>query len=436
MDFIANRSDQNEEMLKAIGVSRFEELLATIPKELIHERPSGEDGLSESEGIAAMEQLAHENGYLQMDSYLGAGAYAHYIPAIVSTITSRSEFLTSYTPYQAEASQGLLQALFEYQSTITALTKMDASNASVYDAASACAEACLMAIRSDAHHTKRIALSEGVNPLYRKVIEQYLSGLKIEIETVSLTEGKTDWKALNKPVACVLYQSPNFFGWIEQAPDTVTAPKICCGNPMSFALFTPPGEQQIDICVGDLQPLGLPLSFGGPYAGFMTCKEPWIRKLPGRIVGRTADAEGKEGYVLTLQAREQHIRREKATSNICTNQTLAAIAFLVTTLWYGPKGLKKLALTNYQRAHYLHSKLKGIAGIHVDTSQDFFNEFVVRFDQPIEHVLKHFRNAGIDPGLPLNRFFPERTHELLVAVTELKDLAHLNRYIQIAEDLS
>lgn len=435
MDFIANRSDQNEEMLKAIGINRFEELLSSIPLELIHERPSIEDGLSESEGIAVMERLAHENGYLQIDSYLGAGAYAHYIPAIVSTITSRSEFLTSYTPYQAEASQGLLQALFEYQSTITALTKMDASNASVYDAASACAEACLMGFRADSNATKRVALSEGVNPLYRKVIEQYLSGLEIEIEAVPLVEGKTDWNKLKKPVACVLYQSPNFFGLIEPAPEGVTSTKICCGNPISFALFTPPGDQGIDISVGDLQPLGLPLSFGGPYAGFIACKEPFIRKLPGRIVGRTVDADGKDGYVLTLQAREQHIRREKATSNICTNQTLAAIAFLVTALWYGPKGLKKLALTNYQRAHCLHSRLNGISDIQVDQSADFFNEFVVRFEKPIDHVLKHFRSAGIDPGLPLKKFFPERSQELLVAVTELKDLAHINRYIQIAEDL-
>lgn len=436
MDFIANRSSQNDEMLKAIGVNCFEELLSSIPQELIHEKPSCEDGLSESEGIAFMEKLSHENGYLQMDSYLGAGAYAHYIPAIVSTITSRSEFLTSYTPYQAESSQGLLQALFEYQSTITALTKMDASNASVYDAASACAEACLMGLRADDQAIKRIAISEGLNPLYRKVIEQYLSGLHIEIETIPLIENKTNWNALQNPVACVLYQSPNFFGLIESAPEGISAPKICCGNPISFALFNPPGDQNIDICVGDLQPLGLPLSFGGPYAGFITCKEPWIRKLPGRIVGKTSDAHGKDGYVLTLQAREQHIRREKATSNICTNQTLAAIAFLVTALWYGPKGLKKLALTNYQRSHYLHSKLKAVPGIHVHASHDFFNEFVVRFEKPIDPILKHFRTQGIDPGLPLGKFYAHRSQELLVAVTELKDLAHLNRYIQVAEEIA
>lgn len=436
MDYIANRSDQNEEMLKAIGVGSIEELFSSIPQELIHPRPTVEDGLSESEGIAAMERLAHENSYQSLESYLGAGAYAHYIPAIVSTITSRSEFLTSYTPYQAEASQGLLQALFEYQSTITALTKMDASNASVYDAASACAEACLMGIRGDAQDTKRIALSEGVNPLYRKVVEQYISGLGIELELIPLKDGKTDWSMLKNPVACVLYQSPNFFGTFEMAPSEVPYPKICCGNPISFALFSPPGEQGVDICVGDLQPLGLSLSFGGPYAGFITCKEPWIRKLPGRIVGKTVDSEGTDGYVLTLQAREQHIRREKATSNICTNQTLAAIAFLVTTLWYGPKGLKKLALTNYQRAHYLHSKLKNIPGIHVSTAADFFNEFVVRFDKPIEQILERFRSQGVDPGLPLQKFFPERNQELLVAVTELKDIAHLNRYLRTAEELS
>lgn len=430
MDFVSNKARQQIEMLADIGVGSFEELLSSIPKQLLKPAPKIDDGLSEAEGFAFMEKIADQNGYLSLDSYLGAGAYSHHIPAIVGAITSRSEFMTAYTPYQAEASQGLLQVLFEYQTAICRLTGMDAANASVYDGASACAEACLMAVRSASSASPKIALSSGLHPLYRRVVEQYLIGNAIEIDTFG-----PDVQELKDDYAGVLVQSPNFFGSLERLPKLNSGVKILCGNPLSYGLYTPPGDKGADIAVGDLQPLGLPLSFGGPYAGYMACKESFIRKLPGRIAGKTVDAEGKPGFVLTLQAREQHIRREKATSNICTNQALSTLASLVTILWYGPEGLKNLALTNYRRAHYLYKALLKLPGFRPFSKGDFFNEFTVELPCSAEEALEKFRNEGIEPGLPLSRFYPEMKRHLLVAVTELKDKNKLDLYIEIARKL-
>lgn len=431
MDFISNKEPQKREMLQAIGVSRLENLLEAIPSTLLLPAPEADDGLSEQEGIALMEKISKENRYPDLESYLGAGAYQHHIPAIVSAITSRSEFLTSYTPYQAEASQGLLQAMFEYQTAIASLTGMEASNASVYDGASACAEACLMAIRHK-DNLKRVAISETVHPLYRKVVELYLEGIGAEIELIPLKEGMTDFSYLKGPYACILVQSPNFFGYLEALPKGLDTLIILCSNPLSYGLFKSAKEQGADIAVGDLQPLGLPLSFGGPYSGYMACKEALLRRLPGRIVGSTDDGKGNRGYVLTLQAREQHIRREKANSNICTNQALTTIAALVTILWYGPIGMKKWALTNYQRAHYLRSLLPKSP---FASSGDFFHEFPLSFSTPIDRVVETFRNEGIDPGFPLDKFFPSLKGSLLVNVTELKSKGQLDRFAKIAEGL-
>ncbi len=435
MDFIANREAQNRAMLKELGIHSFLDLLDAVPKKLLLDPPQQDDGLSEFEGMKRIEALADLNTYHRLESYLGAGAYAHHIPAIVSAITSRSEFLTAYTPYQAEASQGLLQALFEYQSSITALTGMDLSNASLYDGSSACAEACLMALRGVEGGSRRIAISSALNPLYREVIDLYTEGL-CEIETIPHVQGKTDWNSLHGDYAAILVQSPNFFGTLEEMPKNIKWPLIVCSNPLSYGLFKSAGELGAEIAVGDLQPLGLPLSFGGPYAGYIACKTAWMRKMPGRIVGKTVDTEGKCGYVLTLQAREQHIRREKATSNICTNQTLAAIASLVTLLWYGPEGLKKLALTNYKRAHYLASQLSEIKGWSLFSKDDFFNEFAIQLPCKSANALEVFRSENIDPGLPLNRFFPELENHLLVSVTEIKSKENLDHYLSVARRIT
>jgi glycine dehydrogenase subunit 1 len=431
MDFISNQEEQRREMLDAIGVSRIEDLLKDIPASLLLPVPKDEDGLSEYEGYSILEALSKENKYPELDSYLGAGAYRHHIPAIVSAITSRSEFLTSYTPYQAEASQGLLQAIFEYQTAISSLTGMDASNASVYDGASACAEACLMAMHYK-EGNKKVAISETVHPLYREVVKLYLEGIGAEIELIPMKDGVSDFSKLQGPFACLLMQSPNFFGFLEKKPSSLDEIAILCSNPLSYGLLPSAKEQGADIAVGDLQPFGVPLSFGGPYSGYIACREPFLRKLPGRIVGRTNDAEGNTGYVLTLQAREQHIRREKATSNICTNQALTTIAALVAMLWYGPEGMKKWALTNYQRTHYLRKLLPESP---FKAQADFFNEFPLSFSQPLEKVINHFRNEGIDPGLPLEKFFPTLSHSLLVNVTELKSKNQLDRFAEIARRL-
>lgn len=431
MDYVSNKELQRKEMLQAIGVSNFNDLLEAIPSSLLLKAPEFDDGLSEYEGIALIEKISHENRYPELESYLGAGAYQHHIPAIVQAITSRSEFLTSYTPYQAEASQGLLQAIFEYQTAITSLTGMKAGNASVYDGASACAEACLMAIRHK-EGLKRVAISEALHPFYRKVVELYLEGIEAEIDLIPLKDGLTDFSKLKGPYACLLVQSPNFFGYLETIPKQSDTLVILCSNPLSYGLLHSASDQGADIAVGDLQPFGLPLSYGGPYSGYMTCKEELMRRLPGRIVGRTDDGKGSRGYVLTLQAREQHIRREKANSNICTNQALTTIAALVTILWYGPTGMKKWALTNYQRAHYLRALLPKSP---FSASNDFFHEFPLSFSKPIDHVLDTFRREGIDPGLPLGNFYPSLSQSLLVNVTELKTKEQLDRFAKIAEGL-
>jgi glycine dehydrogenase subunit 1 len=431
MDFVSNQDVQIKEMLRSIGVDSIEALFTSIPPSLFHNKPLNDDGLSEAESLTLFEQIGKENTFSQFDSYLGGGAYQHYIPALVGAITSRSEFLTAYTPYQAEISQGLLQVTFEFQSAIAALTGLDAANASVYDGASACAEAVLMALR--VHKDRKcIAVSSGLNPLYKAVIEQYLAGFEIEIVPLEKSKDRTD-------IACVIAQSPNFFGVIEDMPGLTTeahakgALFIACGNPLAYGLLIPPGEYGADIAVGDCQPLGLNLNFGGPYAGYMACKSELIRQLPGRIVGQTVDSKGQKGFVLTLQAREQHIRREKATSNICTNQALAALAALVTMLWYGPVGLNKLALTNYSRAHYLSCVLENLPGFSVLHSH--FNEFTLKLPCKVEIAEAHFRKHNIEPGIALNRFYPEMDQHLLVAVTELKSLEQLKKYAIVAGKL-
>lgn len=438
MDFVSNKKPQITEMLAAIGIKDISELFCDIPTDLILPRPSLDDGLSEYEGIRLMEALSTKNSYPRFENYLGAGAYEHHVPALIAAICGKSEFLTSYTPYQPEASQGMLQAIFEYQSVICALTGMDASNASVYDGASACAEAILMALRLKPEK-KKILISEAVHPHYREVIQLYLRYQNVQIETIpSNTDGRIDFKALERlcdeQTAALLLQNPNFFGCIENVEEAFHLAKqkgaitILSANPMVYGLFKSAAELGADIAVGDGQPFGIPLQFGGPYVGYMACRQELIRQLPGRIVGETVDTKGRRGYVLTLQAREQHIRREKATSNICTNQALAALACLIGILWYGKKGVRELALTNYQRAHYLKDKLSRIVPV---THSETFNEFVVHLNKPIEPIVNKFRAAGIEPGIILERYYPQMKNALLVAVTETKSQEQLDRYAEL-----
>ncbi len=445
MDFISNRESQNSKMRAAIGIEDVIELFHAIPEKIRLAAPEEEDGLSEYEGMRLMERLAADNRYSMYDNYLGAGAYEHHIPAVVSAICSKSEFLTSYTPYQGEISQGLLQAIFEYQSTICALTGLDAANASLYDAASACAESLLMALRlqPDRH---QLLIAGNLHPHYRGVAKQYLANVEAHLDELPIQkDGSLDLpsceQALNTETAAILLSYPNFFGGIEPFQSLIARAKelgiliIVCANPLVYGLYASAAELGADIAVGDTQPFGLPLSFGGPYVGYLACRSAYIRQMPGRLVGETVDKQGRRAFVLTLQTREQHIRRDRATSNICTNQALAALASLITLTWYGPEGLKALALTNYRRAAYLKEGLAALPSVAQVSHIPFLNEFTVSFHRPIQEVLSHFRSAGIEPGVPLQRWFPALPQTLLVAVTETKNKVQLDHYLSVAQSL-
>lgn len=445
MDFISNQAPQVKEMLEAIGVSQVSELFVAVPDKIKAAAPERDDGISEFEGIRHMEGLAAANTFHQLSNYLGAGAYEHHVPALVAAICQKSEFLTAYTPYQAEASQGQLQSIFEFQSALCALTGMDVANASVYDGASACAEGLLMALRSRKGRRK-ILVSELLHPHYRQVCAQYLSNQSVEIVVLPHAgSGKVDLEqyraVLDETVACILLAYPNFFGVVDDIKALSAKAKaagaltVVCANPLAYGLFADAGALGADIAVGDCQPFGLPLQFGGPYAGYVACREELVRQLPGRLVGETVDTEGKRGFVLTLQAREQHIRRDKATSNICTNQALAALASLIAILWYGKEGVRQLALTNYQRASYLKHRLSAVKGISLYSTAETFNEFAVRLECPVDSALEHFRSRRIAAGLKLERFFPEMKQYLLIAVTETKSKEQLDQYVQAAETL-
>lgn len=437
MDYVANQEEQRQEMLQTIGVSNVEALYAAIPEHLRLPPPQIDDGIAEYEAKCWMEDLAGRNRFPDFENYLGAGCYEHHVPALTTALCNKSEFLTSYTPYQAEASQGLLQISFEYQSAICALTGMEVSNASLYDGASACGEAVLMALRSNQGRTK-VLISSSLHPHYRGVVNQYLSAQNVLITTCDVREMK---ELLDCSVAALLVQSPNFFGVVEDLSELfkrakeVDALAILCANPLAYGLFASAGELGADIAVGEGQPLGLSMHFGGPGIGYIACKKSLIRQLPGRLVGETTDTQGRRGFVLTLQAREQHIRREKATSNICTNQALAALAMLATLSWYGKQGLSALALTNYQRANYLKERLADLPGCQLLDQRPIFNEFTLRFPVSADRVQEHFHRHKIAPGVHLGQFFPHLTDHFLIAVTETKSSSQLDRYIKTAKML-
>ncbi|MCB1112518.1 MAG: aminomethyl-transferring glycine dehydrogenase subunit GcvPA [Chlamydiales bacterium] len=443
MDFVANQEPQITEMLKAIGVSSIDELFRDIPASLRQPKPAKDDGLSEYEGIKLMESLADKNTAHRHDCYLGAGAYDHHVPALIGAICQKSEFLTTYTPYQAEISQGMLQIIFEFQSAICALTGLDAANASLYDGASACAEALLMSLRIQKKR-KKILIGGSLHPHYRSVITPYLEKQDVILVEIPFhDDGTLDIKTFDQEIdddtAGVLFQYPNFFGVIDPVKELFEKAKahgalcIVCANPLVYGLYASANEVGADIAVGDTQPFGLPLQFGGPYVGYIACRQEYVRQLPGRLVGETVDTKGRRGFVLTLQAREQHIRRDKATSNICSNQALAALASLIAILWYGKEGVKELALTNFQRATYLKEKLEGIPGIKTIGNAPIFNEFVVRFPAPAENILAKFREVGIEAGIALERYFPQFPNCLLVAVTETKSKKQLDKYLDAAK---
>ena len=407
--YVPSTAQERQEMLASIGLCSIDELFSHIPDSL---KLKGElnlpSGKSELEVCRTMEHIAAQN--IVFDSiFRGAGAYDHYIPAIVKSVTGKEEFVTAYTPYQAEISQGVLQSIFEYQTMICELTGMDVSNASVYDGATAAAEAVNMCCERSRNV---VFCSAAAHPDTIEVVKTYCWASGHEFVLVPAKDGKTDWNSIvpqldKKTSACLYIQSPNFFGQIEdvqQAAEAVHAvgAKLIMGcNPIALGLYKTPAELGADIAVGEGQPLGMPLSFGGPYLGFMATTKTMMRKLPGRIVGETTDVDGKRAFVLTLQAIEQHIRREKASSNICSNQALCAMTAAVYLAAVGPEGLNQVANLCYQKAHYLMQQLTAIPGITLRYQGPFFHEFVT--DQAdANRILLKLEQEGILGGLPLS----------------------------------
>ena len=404
--YIPSTRSERAEMLRAIGLDRPEELFASVPEALRVKKLDLAPGLSELALFREMRGVAAKNRVYR-SIFRGAGAYNHYIPAVVGAVTSKETFVTAYTPYQAEMSQGVLQSIFEYQTMICELTGMDVSNASVYDGATAAAEAVNMLVDAK----RRVALiSEGVHPMTLETVRTYAFGADVEIRTIPLKDGRTDMEALasmlSKDVACVLLQSPNYFGLVEDG-ETVAkivhenrSKLILSVNPIACALYKTPGEVGADVAVGEGQPLGMPLSFGGPYLGFMAATKALMRKLPGRIVGQTVDSHGERCFVLSLQAREQHIRREKASSNICSNEALCALTAGVYLSAMGPDGLAEAARQSMAKAHYLARGLAAIEGVTLRYSGEFFHEFVTDLPKQDE-ILAALEQADILGGLPL-----------------------------------
>ena len=407
-NFEAHTDEIRNAMLKELGAQKIEDIYSHIPQNIRLNGLNLPEPLSEMALQKEIKALAAKNK-CEYASFLGAGAYKRYIPAAVAAISSRFEFNTAYTPYQPEISQGTLQIIYEYQSMICNLTKMEISNASVYDAATACAEAVLMASRIN--NRNKCLVSKGLNPQYLDVLKTYCEAADIKIDYVELDGIKTPPIEVSEDYACVLYQFPNFYGEIEDAHNIIAKDaktlKICCADILSLALLEPP---VCDIMVGDIQSLGNSLSFGGAYGGFMACADKYKRQLPGRIVGKTVDADGNQAFTLTLQTREQHIRREKATSNICSNQALVALQATVYLTLLGKNGLKEAAFLSAKNAHKLAQKLSD-RGIRV-LNKNYFNEFVFEVDDA-KSLLKKLKNSGILGGTALDE------RKILVSTTEL-----------------
>jgi glycine dehydrogenase subunit 1 len=426
-------------MLAAIGVASLDELFAMVPAEL---RLEGELDLEPAKGelelTAHLARLAGKNTpAAESPCFLGGGSYDHFIPAVVDFVAARSEFYTSYTPYQAEASQGNLQALFEYQTLITQLTGMDVSNSSLYDGASAAAEAVLMALGAT-RRWGRVVSAQSVHPEYRQVLATYLANLDVELVTLGASEGAVSPEELSAAVddqtACVLVQHPNFFGCLEEVRTLADVAHqagalfVVAVDPISLGLLERPGDYGADVVVAEGQSLGNPMSFGGPYLGIIACKDRFVRRMPGRLVGQTVDRRGKRCWVLTLQTREQHIRREKATSNICTNQGLLALRAAVYLAAMGPEGMRSVAELCLQKARYGFEQLTSRGALQPVFDRPTFKEFVVRVDDGrVEDRLEAALGQGVFAGVPLGKWYPELADCLLVAVTEKRTKEDIDR---------
>jgi len=439
MRYIPNTDADRQAMLGAMGLTSIEELFSGIPSDL---RLAGSldipKALSEQDMLRHMRALANHNANVEdYAAFLGAGAYHHFIPSIVSVLTSRGEFMTAYTPYQPEMAQGTLQALYEYQTLICQLTDLEVANASLYDGSTGVAEAVLMARRL----TQRddVLISDAVHPEYRDVLQTYLQNLGMRVHSVGVEDsGQTSLQrvreGLSSRIACVVVQSPNFFGVIEDLTgfaEAIHQEKAlliqAVAEPVSLGLLKPPGAWGADITVGEGQAFGNALSYGGPYLGFFATRDQFVRQMPGRLAGETIDSEGRRGFVLTLSTREQHIRREKATSNICTNEGLCALAATIHLCTLGKEGLRRLAELNLRRATYARQQLASIPGCRVPFTGPTFNEFVLETPKPASALIRQLSQQRLIPGIDLGRFYPERSHQLLICVTEMNPREDIDR---------
>jgi glycine dehydrogenase subunit 1 len=445
MRYIPLTTSDREAMLREIGVASVEELFASIPASIRRKSPIDLPSARSEQGLrhyfsrmAAANDVTLGNGWL---SFLGGGAYEHFIPSIVDALSGRGEFLTAYTPYQPEISQGTLQATFEFQSLIANLFGLDVANASMYDGASAAAEAVLMALRLKEGRT--VYVSKGLHPEYREVIAAYLRDMDAEIIELELdNSGRTVLPPPGAQTATLVVAQPNFYGVIEDLPPLAEGVHSADGlltvvtsEAMAFGALKAPGNQGADIVAGEGQSFGNSLNFGGPYVGLLSAKREHLRQIPGRLVGRTVDESGREGYVLTLATREQHIRREKATSNICTNHSLCALRAGIYLAAVGDRGLREIALRNLRGAHHLRTKLLEQKGVEAVYQGPVFNEFAIRLPISTEAFLAGMEQEKIVAGLPLSKWDPKRGNEILVSVTETKCDADLDRYLQAARKI-
>ena len=436
MDFISHDEKTITEMLRIINISEVDDLFQDIPKDLIIESLNISDGISEPDVLNKMREYGEKNK-IYAHSFLGAGCYYHYIPSLVDFVISRSEFYTSYTPYQAEASQGYLQAIYEYQSVISRLTEMEIANASMYDGSTSLAEAAIMA--SIITKKNQVILLEGVHPEYIDVVQTYCWGQNIEL--IITSEDKLN-DVLNEDIAAVMFQSPNFFGDITEV--SVLSNKVkdkypnclviqCMTDPTCLGLLKPPGKTNVDIFVAEGQSFGITPSFGGPGLGIFTAKKKFLRKIPGRLVGKTKEINGdREGFLLTLQAREQHIRREKASSNICTNQALCSLSALIYLVSLGKTGLREIANQNFQKAHYVKKALASIPGYEILNKKPTYNEFIVRCPN-IKGLIRECKNMNLLPPLQVSTYYPEMSDVVLVCVTELNSSNSIEKFIKAAK---
>ncbi|HET9952050.1 MAG TPA: aminomethyl-transferring glycine dehydrogenase subunit GcvPA [Candidatus Eisenbacteria bacterium] len=439
MSFVGRSEAERRAMLERIGAASIEELWSAIPADV---RVTGAlplpAPLAEYEVTRRFEADAARNLHAGSHAcFLGAGIYDHFIPSAVRALTSRSEYATAYTPYQPEVAQGTLQVIFEYQSMVRELTGMEVANASMYDAGTAAAEAAHLA--AGAKNRRRVVVSAGLHPHHRQVLATYASAGNFEIVEAPLSGGRTDpaaaKAALSTEAAAFLWAQPNFEGIVEDgaaltaAAHAADAYSVCVADPVALSLLTPPGAQGADIVVGEGQPLGVSMSYGGPLVGFFAIRKADVRRLPGRLSGVTADLDGRRGFVLTLQTREQHIRRERATSNICTNQGLMALANTIHLALLGAEGMRDVATQCLERAHYLAERASRVPGVTVAHGAPFFREFVLRLPGPAHSFVEHALGSHVLAGVPLSRFDRSRPNDLLVAVTEKRSREEMDRYV-------